>query len=131
MKEHELISLFIAKNQSISNMWGLYAVIILGVLGFLIQKNNTLLVKEKIVLTVVMIVIFISNALPIYFSARSLQWLSNQIDKDVFLAINPEIVISLHILFDILFIVFLWNSNKLLNGQKVIEPHPNTLQKPN
>ncbi len=110
MNQDQLIGLFISQNQTISGIWSLYVVVVLGMVGFIFQRGGLNDIYEKLVF----VVFSVFSATPIYLSTKSLFWLSTQIGLDVFKALEPIYTIFLHGFFDIIVVLFIvmWRKPK-------------------
>lgn len=108
MSEDQWISAFIQQASNVMLYWNVYIVVVLGIVGFVIQKGDGLSVKDRWIFVVAFVLFAFSNAIPMYSAQESLLLIHENIqNSEVFSASDPVIVLSAHVVFDVLLVVFL------------------------
>lgn len=109
MKPHEWASLFIEQSSSVMTLWNVYIVVVLGLVGFIIQKGDSIRKKDIYIFMGSFFCFALSNGIPLYQAQLTLIDIHEKLsDKAIFTVTSAEVVLSIHILFDAIVLWFLY-----------------------
>jgi hypothetical protein len=103
-------SIFIQQSSSVMTFWNVYIAVVIGLLGFVIQKGSSITPKDKAVFMVAFALFALSNLYPMYDAQSSLvQIYANLPSGSVFSEPHTCPLVIVHILFDIIILMFLYS----------------------
>jgi hypothetical protein len=111
MSDQHWIPIFIQQSSSVMILWNVYIVVVVGVIGFVLQKGAALSKSDRYTLIIVFLIFALSNGWPLYEAQSTLFQIWSCISflvQPMFHATEPLIVSCVHALFDIFVIVFLY-----------------------
>ncbi len=121
MTNEHWIPIFISQSQAVMTYWNVFIVVVAAIIGFIIQRGALLSEKEKYLFIVGFVVFAISNGVPLFQAQETLVGVHGKIsgtDKQMFIARNENLVIAVHVLFDLLlvFLIYKWPFTKPNNA---------------
>ena len=66
MKEVDWINTFIQQSSSVMTFWNVYIVVVLGIVGFIIQKGDSVSIKDMRIIIGAFALFALSNGIPLY-----------------------------------------------------------------
>ena len=119
MKEIDWINTFIQQSSSVMTLWNVYIVVVLGIIGFIVQKGDSVSIKDMKIIIGAFILFALSNGIPLYQAQDTLFQIHEKMaNKEMFTAHPAWVVALVQLTFDAIVLVFLCiRSNKALQHE--------------
>ena len=116
MKEVDWINTFIQQSSSVMTLWNVYIVVVLGMIGFIVQKGDAVSTKDMKIIIGAFVLFALSNGMPLYQAQDTLVQIHEKIiNKEMFTTFPAWAVSLVQLVFDAIVLVFLYiRHNKAL-----------------
>ena len=105
MTDQHWIPIFLQQSQAVMTFWNVYIIVTLGAVGFLIQRGAAITKNERILSICAFVLFALSNGIPLYEAQEALVQIKGKLENGkIFSADNACLVISVHVVFDLIIV---------------------------